>query len=547
MRLTISICGTIALAALSVAPTPAPISIASQPVAAGPWLDHLNAWRATSGVSAVTENTTWSQGDYNHSVYMVKNDLVTHYETAGTPYYTAAGDAAARNGNLNVNSTTSETDMQAIDWWMGAPFHSMALMDPRLASTGFGSYRQVKSGWQMGATIDTTRGNPFTGGRYPVFFPGDGSTEPLTRYSGGEWPDPLQACSGYTVPVGLPLYIEVGGNVATKAGTVHSLTANGVSLAHCVIDSSNAALGSYLKMRGAVIVIPRQPLVTGTTYTVALTVNGAPYTWSFTVGPLNPSSFVWSAAIDTTNFPTNWVKGVAQTFNVGITNAGNMTWASGGFTRVDLTLHFTSSPGGSAKRSSWLSNNAFSLASDVAPAGTATVSVTLTPNFYGHVYLEALMVREHMYWFDAVTPSPVQWAAKYVSVAKPGWNAAISTTTFPTTWKKDVAKTFTVTVTNRGNVTWLAGGTNPVMLNMHFASYAGGTAKMSYWLLSRSFALPSDVAPGASTTVTVTLTPNFYGHVSLEAEMFKNQQFWFEKLTPSPVQWAYVPVLVTKT
>src|SRR5205823_970844 len=136
-----------------------------------------------------------------------------------------------------VSSTTGTTDAQAIDWWMGAPIHAMALMDPRLTQTGFGSYREVKSGWQMGAAVDVIRGNSFTGGRFPVLFPGNGSTEPLTRYSGGEFPDPLQACSGYAIPTGLPIFIEIGGSLATSAGPVHSLTANGTQLAHCIIDS----------------------------------------------------------------------------------------------------------------------------------------------------------------------------------------------------------------------------------------------------------------------------------------------------------------------
>ena len=34
-------------------------------------------------------------------------------------------------------------------------------------------------------------------------------------------------------------------------------------LAHCVIDSNNAAVGSYLKWRGGVIVIPKAPLQPG--------------------------------------------------------------------------------------------------------------------------------------------------------------------------------------------------------------------------------------------------------------------------------------------
>jgi hypothetical protein len=247
-------------------------------------------------VPTLTENATWSSGGYNHSLYMVKNDLVTHYETVGVPYYTPEGDAAARNGNIQVSSTTSTTDETAIDWWMGAPYHAMGLMDPRLAQTGFGAYREVKSGWQAGFTVDTQRGNPWSGGAYPVYFPGNGSSEPLTSYSGNEFPDPLTgACAGYSVPTGLPVFVQVGGNVATTAGPVHSITANGVALEHCVLDSSSPN-GSYLTNRGAVVLIPRQPLQTGVTYVVALTVNGLPYTWTFTVGPFVPPVYCTGVA-----------------------------------------------------------------------------------------------------------------------------------------------------------------------------------------------------------------------------------------------------------
>ena len=249
------------------------------------WLDRLNEWRASTGLPSLTENATWSQGDYDHAVYMVKNGLVTHYETPGTPYYTADGDTAARNSNIQVSSTTATTDTEAIDWWMGAPFHAMGMMDPRLTTTGFGSYRDsTTSPWQEGGALDVLRGNPFTGGQYPVYFPGNGTTEPLTQYSGSEFPDPLQACSGYANPTGLPVFVQVGGNVATSV-SAHSFAGNGTQLAHCVIDSNSPSVGSDLTGRGGVIVIPRQPLQAGVKYAVALTVNGVAYSWSFTVGP----------------------------------------------------------------------------------------------------------------------------------------------------------------------------------------------------------------------------------------------------------------------
>ena len=285
--------------------------------AASTWLDRLNAWRAATNLPALTENTTWDQGDYNHSLYMVKNDAVTHYEVSTMPYYTPEGDTAARNGNIQVSSTTSTGDDTAIDWWMGAPFHALGMMDPRLTSTGFGAYREVKSGWQAGFTLDTLRGNSFSGGTYPVFFPGNGSSVPLTQYSGNEWPDPLQACSGYTMPVGLPVFVQVGGNVATTAGA-HTFTGNGTPLEHCVIDSNSPSVGSNLTGRGAVIVIPRQPLQVGVSYVVTLTVNNVPYTWTFGVSSNN--SIV----------PCN------TTANPGGVATSGPSASSWGFTRTDV-------------------------------------------------------------------------------------------------------------------------------------------------------------------------------------------------------------------
>jgi hypothetical protein len=322
------------------------VHILANPAASGGWLDRLNAWRASTGLSKLTENSTWSLGDYDHAIYMVKNDLVTHYETPGVPYYTTAGDTAARNSNIEVNSTTSVTDEQAIDWWMGAPFHAMNMMDPRLKQTAFGAYRQAKSGWQVGFALDTIRGNSFTGGTYPVYWPGNGATVPLTKYSGNEFPDPLQACPGYSLPAGLPVFIEIGGSVRTTAGSSHSFTGNGVALAHCVIDSTNSAVGSYLQQRGGVIVVPRQPLQSGVKYVVNLTVNSRAYTWSFKVGPtLLPALSV--TGVSPNKGPVEGGTAVTITgtgFSTGVTAVNFGTAPAAGFTVVSDTTIASVSP-----------------------------------------------------------------------------------------------------------------------------------------------------------------------------------------------------------
>jgi IPT/TIG domain/Cysteine-rich secretory protein family len=335
--LVVASVAALALGLLSLAPADPPrhtIQIDAVPAASTSWLDRLNEWRISTGLPTLTENTTWSQGDHDHAVYMVKNDLVTHYETPGTPYYTTDGDTAAQDSNIQVSSTTATTDADAIDWWMGAPFHALGMMDPRLTTSGFGSYREVKSGWDEGAAVDVLRGNSFAGGSYPVYFPGNGTTEPLTSYSGYESPDPLSACSGYAMPVGLPVFVQVGGNVATTVGA-HSLTANGTALANCVIDSNNTTLGAGLKERGAVVLVPRQPLQSDVTYTVNLTVNGTAYSWTFKVGPFFTVAHVSPKAGATAGGTTVTITGSG--FSNGLTSVMFGTTAATSFNVVSDT------------------------------------------------------------------------------------------------------------------------------------------------------------------------------------------------------------------
>jgi hypothetical protein len=262
------------------------------PISGKGWLSRLNYWRAISGLPPVTESTaigpgsaTWSQGDYNHAVYMVKAQDVCHCENSSSPYYTVSGNYASQNSNIEVSSTTAQTDDQAIDWWMGAPFHAMAMVDPRLQTAGYGAFRANGYGtWASGFAINVASGNSGATGMYsaPIYFPGNGKTVPLRTYSGGEFPDPLSAC-GYSGSAGLPVFVEIGGNVATNV-SASSFKGNGSPLAFCVIDSAHdASFASYTTWRGAAIVVPKAPLAPGVNYTVSLTINGQVYAWSFQV------------------------------------------------------------------------------------------------------------------------------------------------------------------------------------------------------------------------------------------------------------------------
>jgi hypothetical protein len=265
---------------------------------------------------------------------------------------------------------------------------------------------------------------------------------------------------------------------------------------------------------------------------------------------VNGQNAVWSASFDLSKVPTNWSQGVSQTIPIKVTNTGNVTWPSTGYNEVDLDVHFASSAGGSANSSHWLTSQALALGGDVAPGASTTVSFTLSAPA-GATVLEALMIKEHQFWFDAVTSSPQQWAPALISVTSQTqvWSATFDMSSVPTTWSQGVSQTFPVKVTNSGNTTWPSTGYNEVDLDLHFASSSGGSANSAHWLTSLANPLGADVAPGGTATVNFTvIAPT--GSTVLEALMIKEHQFWFDTVTSSPQQWtsvasAFSPIAAT--
>ena len=240
-----------------------------------------------------------------------------------------------------------------------------------------------------------------------------------------------------------------------------------------------------------------------------------------------------TAGYDMSKAPTSWLAGQSQTFPVTVTNTSTYTWLSTGGNRTDLDLHFLPVAGGAAKRSTWLTNQAFSLPANLAPGGKATVKVTVTaPTKTGSLVLEAIMIKEHSFWFQ-------QWAPVNVTVAVAVWSATYNLAGAPASWTKGQSRGVTVTVTNSGNMSWPSAGDNRVDLHFHFTTRTGGAINRAYWLTSQFFSLPADLAPGNSVTLTVSVTaPASAGSMFLEVEMIKEHQFWFS-------QSAYIPVSVS--
>jgi hypothetical protein len=264
------------------------------------WLEYINYLRSVAGLAAVVENPGWSEGDWLHARYMVKNDYIGHSEDSGNFWFTSQGDLAARTSNLLASSSHSATDLAAIAGWFQAPFHGVGILDPQLQQVGFGSFREQDGGYQMGAALDVIRGlDDLPGGIiFPIAWPGNGSSIPLTSFN-GEYPNPLSSCPGYSTPAGLPIILQVGAGELSPQVTSHSFRLGNQELSHCVFhessysnpDRSAQSLGrAILDSRDAIVLIPEEPLVPGNTYSVSIMVNGDTHQWSFSTTEMNSTN-----------------------------------------------------------------------------------------------------------------------------------------------------------------------------------------------------------------------------------------------------------------
>lgn len=272
--------------------TPTATATATAPIPA--WLRSVNRYREGANLHPLSENASWTQGEWLHSRYMVKEDHISHQENPSSPWYTPEGNAAGRSGNIYVSGYSSSIDDWAISFWMTAPFHAVSILDPQLYETAFASYREAIGFWNMGATLDWQRGLgtlPSTV-TFPIYFPGDDGETWLRAYRGGEWPDPLSSCAGYVAPSGPPLILQLGSGNVTPTVTDHGFFRGGEALPHCVFDETSYVNPSpstqnsgraILNSRDAVILMPRDVLELGAAYTATVTANGVTYTWSFTV------------------------------------------------------------------------------------------------------------------------------------------------------------------------------------------------------------------------------------------------------------------------
>ncbi len=112
------------------------------------------------------------------------------------------------------------------------------------------------------------------------------------------------------------------------------------------------------------------------------------------------------AASYSSNPPTSWDTGQTQLYNVTVTNTGSQTWNAGGSNPVHLGIHFGTSSDGIGD--GWATDQRFTLAGDVPPGGSQTLTVAVVaPTTPGAYVLRARMVKESVAWFDQIQKTTV--------------------------------------------------------------------------------------------------------------------------------------------
>ena len=306
------------------------------------WLETMNFYRTSSGLKPVVESQALTSGVLSHAIYLAKTDPLLfsgryvnlHTENPLSPYATPAG---ITTGTGDLTSATTNTESEAIDEWIGAPFHGIALLRENLRSTGFAQAFNPHSGeYEQG--ISVLSGLVSAKRTKNILFPGPNSKVRLNVFS-GEYPDPREGCgSKWKQYQGLPIWASLI-SAPTRALTATLVTPSGLVLSQkrgiCIIDkwnykSSDAAYGptgkAIITGDNLVIIFPKAPLVAGN-YQVKISAPGRHNIgWSFAaIAPLpseilltfpttaDPHLYTWDAV---TGSPDDMVIG----YEVIVTN-----------------------------------------------------------------------------------------------------------------------------------------------------------------------------------------------------------------------------------
>ncbi|MGH7778725.1 MAG: FHA domain-containing protein [Candidatus Binataceae bacterium] len=288
------------------------------------WLQRVNYWRASAKLPAASAATDLIPSLTAHAHYLVMNrnalqvGAAMHTEDPKLPGYSREGLTAAQHAGGDVIPPGPQmSGAQEIDAWIGIPFHRASILNRYLLHVGLGNYCErgicaAVLGCEFQQFWSASEEKEFP---QPVEFPSDGSTLPKElRTIGGEWPDPLSGCPGYSSPAGQAISLQFDNRFIPKLATF-SIARDGVaSIETCGFDSTTYLnpdqfvqdWGRKVMTDDAeVVLVPRASLVPGATYSVTITVEGRhrPYpSWPTANGPWSTfagqsKTYTWSFSV----------------------------------------------------------------------------------------------------------------------------------------------------------------------------------------------------------------------------------------------------------
>ena len=209
--------------------------------------------------------------------------------------------------------------------------------------------------------------------------------------------------------------------------------------------------------------------------------------------------------------------GETRSVEVLVRNDGSATWPAAGSSAVKLSYHLYDAVG---KLLAW-DGLRTTLPYDIAPGYNGALSLRVAlPAKTGVYSIKPDLLRDGQAWFSAAGAVASAIPLRVTADLDAGYGA----TTAPASIVPGGEVNIDVTVTNTGLRAWSAGGDHPVRLGYHWFDMSSHAV---VWDGART-ALPHDVAPGESLTLTVDMrAPQAEGTYALAWDMVQEGTGWF--------------------
>jgi hypothetical protein len=226
------------------------------------------------------------------------------------------------------------------------------------------------------------------------------------------------------------------------------------------------------------------------------------------------------------NMPGTVQAGSTTSSSVSFTNAGTLTWASGGANPVRFSYHWAS---GSCPGSGYHLYDGLrtALPGNVAQGGVVSalnVSV-LAPASPGTYCLQFDLVREGVTWFSWQSVAMEQ---QTITVTTPQYAVSWGSNTLPSTLEANSETQHLVSFTNAGTLTWQNGGASPVRFAYHWVNGACPGTTFAIYNGERT-ALGGNVSAGGSVNNLSARveTPSSPGTYCLQYDLVREGVTWF--------------------